>query len=170
MDGASPPVFIISERPTNDVDDDDELAVAGAAVAVAVACEGDCGKQLEDTDDCRRVVLSRFISSFSLRRFSFSRADNDGCDDGDLILDHSEDDVEALVVPSTDVDQEGKEKAGQATIGRLVRNRDNKGLDERGWGGLERCSVSLCAPLSLLLLMAVMLLLVFFFILSLLVL
>ena len=128
------------------------LFISSAKDAPAIASEGD------DTVDCRRSVLSRLASSFSLRRLLFSRLDNVDCD-GDFNLDHSDTDVLVLVVvavvlPITD-GHEGK-----------VRKRENKRFGERSWGGWEERGVPAGVPLLLLFAVVVLLL---FFILSLLV-
>ena len=130
MEGMPPPLFISSAKSNED-----------APFAVS---EG------EDTDDCRRSVLSRLASSFSFRRLLFSRLDNVDCD-GDFNLDHSDTDVLVVVVvvlPITD-GHDGK-----------VRKRENKRFGERSWGGWEERGVPAGVPL--LLLFAVVMLLLFF--------
>ena len=153
MDGSGvpPPLFIFSQGcnddddnddDDNDKDDDDEKPV------VTVACDSEpvdvdifitraVLSRLTSSLSFRSFSSSRFNSSLSLRRLSLSRLlDNDGRD-GDLSLDHNDDEdfvlevvlveVEVVVVVSAEGDHDEK----------LVRNKDIKGLDERGWMGVS---------------------------------
>ena len=132
MEGMPPPLFISSAKSNED-----------APFAVS---EG------EDTDDCRRSVLSRLASSFSFRRLLFSRLDNVDCD-GDFNLDHNDKDVLVLVVVAVVLPNVGGHEG-------KVRKRENKRFDVGSWGRWEERGVPAGAPL--LLLFAVVMLLLFF--------